>query len=81
MQQKYEQIASSIIGTLGLTVSVQDLNQIINLVVLILSVINILIVLSSRVYNHIKNKNYDKVPQEFNEAIEDVKKLKKKDGE
>ena len=81
MQQKHEQIASSILGALGLTVSVQDLNQIINLILLILSVINILIVLGNKVYNHIKNKKYDKVPQDINEAIDDIEKLKKKDGE
>lgn len=81
MQQKHEQIASSILGALGLTVSVQDLNQIINLILLILSVINILIVLGNKVYNHVKNKKYDEVPQDINEAIDDIEKLKKKDGE
>ena len=79
-EQKIQEITSSVLGTLGVTVSVQDLTQVINLIILILSLVNILWVLGSKVYQRIKNKDYENVPQDVNEAIEDIKKLKEKDG-
>lgn len=70
------EVSSSILGTLGITLSVQDLTQIVNLVLLILSVINILWVLGSRIYKRIEKKEYDKIGDDINEAIKDIKDIK-----
>lgn len=72
---KSNEVSSSVLGALGITLSVQDLTQIVNLVLLILSVINILWVLASKVYTHVKKKQYEKITEDINEAQEDLKKL------
>ena len=72
---KYE-ISSSFLGAVGITLSVQDLTQIVNLVLLILSVINILWVLFIRIKEHIKNKNYNEITNDINNAIEEINKAK-----
>lgn len=72
---KSNEISSSVLGALGITLSVQDLTQIVNLVLLILSVVNILWVLCSKVYTHVKKKEYEKITEDINEAQEDLKKL------
>ena len=74
-----QEITSSILGTLGITLSVQDLTQIVNLILLILSVINILWILFIRIKEHIKNKNYDEIPNDINNAIEDLNNIKEED--
>lgn len=73
---KTNEISSSVLGTLGITLSVQDLTQVVNLILLILSVINILWVLASKVYKHIEKKEYDKVSDDINDAIQDIKDIK-----
>ena len=71
-----QEISSSILGTLGITLSVQDLTQIVNLVLLILSVINVLWVLFMRVKEHIKKRQYEKIHNDINDAIEEIKNIK-----
>lgn len=71
-----QEISSSILGTLGITLSVQDLTQIVNLVLLILSVINVLWVLFNRVREHIKNKQYQEIQNDISDAIEEINKAK-----
>lgn len=77
-----QEISSSILGTLGITLSVQDLTQIVNLVLLILSVVNVLWVLFNRVREHIKNKQYQELQNDISDAIEEIKNSKEeyKDG-
>lgn len=74
--KQYNEISSSVLGALGITLSVQDLTQIVNLVLLILSIINILWVLIVRVREHIKKKEYEKIEEDINDAIEKTKHLK-----
>lgn len=77
-----QEISSSILGTLGITLSVQDLTQIVNLVLLILSVVNVLWVLFNRVREHIKNKQYQELQNDISNAIDEIKNSKEeyKDG-
>lgn len=72
---KSNEISSSVLGALGITLSVQDLTQIVNLVLLILSVVNILWVLCSKVYTHIKKKEFEKITEDIDEAQDDLRKL------
>ena len=71
-----QEITSSFLGAMGLTLSVQDLTQIVNLILLVLSVINILWVLFNRVREHIKNKQYEEIHNDINDAIEEINKAK-----
>ena len=73
-----EEITSSILGTMGITLSVQDLTQIVNLILLVLSIVNILWVLFMRVKEHIKNKQYEEVQKDINEAIKQIQDAKEK---
>lgn len=79
---KGRDVYTSILSSAGIGFSVQDLNQIINMVLLILSVVNILIILFFRIKDHIKNKEYDKIPNDISQAQKDLENLKgdKKDG-
>lgn len=72
---KNNEISSSILGVMGISLSVQDLTQIVNLVLLVLSVINILWVLCSKVYTHVKKKEYEKISEDITEAQDELKKL------
>lgn len=76
-----EEIISSILGAFGLTVSVQDVSQIINLILLIVSLINILWVLGYSVYNHIKNKEPEKITEDIEKAKNDIENLNRKEDE
>lgn len=73
-----EEITSSILGTMGITLSVQDLTQIVNLILLVLSIVNILWVLFMRVKEHIKSKQYEEVQKDINEAIKQIQDEKEK---
>lgn len=72
----YEQVSSSVLGTLGTILSVQDLTQIVNLVLLILSIVNILWVLYSRIKEHIIKKQTDKIKEDIDDAIKEIENLK-----
>lgn len=76
--KKYNDIITSALGTIGITVSVQDLNQIVNLVLLVLSIINILYMLTIRIIERVKSKDYKNVSKDIEEAKNDLEKLKKK---
>jgi len=67
---------STFLGACGLTVSIQDLTQIINVVLLVVSLINILYGLGLNIYNHIKEKNFDKVKDDFEKAKQDINNIK-----
>lgn len=73
---KSQEVSSSILGAMGITLSVQDLTQIVNLVLLILSIVNILWVLYMRVKEHIKNKQVEKIREDIDDAIEELNNLK-----
>ena len=73
---KRNDVFSSVIGAMGLTISVQDLENYINIVLLIVSVINILYSLAFRIHNRIKYKEYDKISQDLTDAEEQIENLK-----
>lgn len=75
--QKMSEICSYVTALYGLVF----IKEIIGLVVLILSLCNILFNMIIRIINHIKNKNYPAVSQEFNDAIEQLENLNNKEEE
>lgn len=72
---------TTILSGVGITYSIQDVKEIISIILLVLSVINILWVLGSRLYKHIKNKNYQEIPHDINDAVEQLNNLEHKDGD
>lgn len=60
---------TALLSTGGIVLSVEDITQVLNLVLLIVSLVNICIVLGLRLYSAIKNHNI----QEVKEACEEAK--------
>ena len=77
--QNKSDIFTSLLSVLGVSVSVENLDSILNLVLLIISIINILVVLGLRIYNAVKNKNVDEVKNAVEEAKEDINEIKRND--
>jgi S-adenosylmethionine:tRNA-ribosyltransferase-isomerase (queuine synthetase) len=73
---KNQEITSSFLGAMGITLSIQDVTQIVNLILLIVSILNILWVLYTRVKEHINKKEYNKIPQDISDTIEELKNIK-----
>lgn len=72
---------STILGVFGITASLQDIQQIVSIILLVLSIINILWVLFSRIYQHMKNKQYKEIGDDIANAIDDLTDLKEKGDE
>ena len=77
--QNKSDIFTSLLSVLGVSVSVENLDSILNLVLLIISIINILVVLGLRIYNAVKSKNVDEVKKAVEEAKEDINEIKRND--
>lgn len=69
------------ISSLGVAFSIQNINDILNLILLITSIINIIIVFGLRMYDAIKEKNIDKVNEATKEFVNKINDLKDKDYE
>ena len=57
-----------------------NIEQILSIIILIISLANILINVIIKIYKHIKNKQYDKIPDVLNDASEELENLQKKEG-
>lgn len=57
-----------------------NIEQILSIIILVISLANILINVILKIYKHIKNKQYDEIPNDINEASEQLENLKKKEG-
>ena len=57
-----------------------NIEQILSIIILVISLANILINVILKIYNHIKNKQYDEIPNDINEASEQIENLQKKEG-
>lgn len=75
----FSDIITTCLSGLGIYVSIESVDQILNLILLIVSILNIIIVLSLRVYNAVKNKNVTEVKDAFNEAKDQLDDLKEDD--
>ena len=67
---------TTILSATGITYSIQDVKEVISIILLVLSIVNILWVLSSRIYKKIKNKDYESIPEDVDDAIDKLNNLK-----
>lgn len=72
MYDKYSNILSVVFGTYGLA----NMQEVLGIIILILSICNILINLAIKVIDKIKNKNYKGITEDINDAKEELKNLK-----
>lgn len=69
-------IGSVVTGSIALI----DIQNILSITILILSILNILINMAVRIYNHIKNKKYEEISNDVNKTIDDLNNLKNKNN-
>ena len=67
---------TTILSATGITFSIQDVKEIISIILLVLSIVNILWVLGSRIYRKVKNKDYETIPEDIDDAIDKLNNLK-----
>lgn len=77
MYQKINDIISCITGLIGLSM----INDILGIIILILSIANILFNLTMRIYSNIKNKKYGQISEDLQNAIEEIEKIKDGDDD
>lgn len=78
-------IAETGLNTVGVLIGVSDIENVLNLVLLIVSIIAILWRAGYAIYQHVRNKRLDKIGDEIEKAKDDIEKLmpkeEHKDGE
>ena len=57
-----------------------NIQEILSIIILVISLLNILINATIKIYSRIKNKQYDKILDDINEASEQLENLQKKEG-
>lgn len=78
-------IAETGLNTVGVLIGVSDIENVLNLVLLIVSILAILWRAGYSIYQHVRNKRLDKIGDEIEKAKDDIEKLmpkeEHKDGE
>ena len=84
MDKKLLNIAETILNGIGITVSVTDLNNILNIILLVISILSILVRASISIYNHYKEKKYNEIANDLEKTKDEIEtiinKEDKKDG-
>lgn len=57
-----------------------NIQEILSIIILVISILNILVNMSIKIYNKIKANKYDEIPNDINEASEQLENLQKKEG-
>lgn len=78
-------IAETGLNTVGVLIGVSDIENVLNLVLLIVSILAILWRAGYAIYQHVRDKRLDKIGDEIDKAKDDIEKLmpkeEHKDGE
>lgn len=77
MYENYSDFISVATGAFGIA----NIKEILGIIVLILSILNILINLALRIYHKVKERKYDQIPSDINNAIDEINKIKDKEEE
>ena len=64
------------LSVLSIAWSAENIDTILGIILMVLSIVNILWTTGYKIYNHIKEKNYDKVSEEIQDAIDKIKDIK-----
>lgn len=57
-----------------------NIEQILSIIILIISILNILINMGIKIYLRIKNKQIEEIPNDIKQASEEIENLKEKEG-
>lgn len=61
--------------------AIAHIQEILSIIILVISIANILINGIINIYSHFKNKDYKKIPNEIDNTIEQLEKLEKKEDD
>ena len=79
------EIAETGLNTMGVLIGISDIENVLNLVLLIVSILAILWRAGYAIYQHVRNKRLDKIGDEIDKAKDEIEKLmpkeEHKDGE
>lgn len=73
---KYDEISNGISIFTG-TIALANIQEILSIIILVLSILNILINMGIKIYGKIKSKKYDEISKDITKAIDDLKELEK----
>lgn len=77
LMKKAWDLAETALNAVGVMIGVSDVENVLNLVLLIVSIIAILWRAGYAIYTHIKNNRLDEVGDELDKAKDDIEKLTK----
>ena len=77
---KYDLISDSASVLTG-AFALSNIQDILSIVILVLSIANIIFNMFMRIYHHIKNKEYDEIPIEIDKTTKELENLKSKENE
>ena len=77
--KKILDVGETALNTLGVMIGVSDVENVLNLVLLIVSIIAILWRAGYAIYQHVRNKRLDKIGDEIDKAKDDIEKLMPKE--
>ena len=69
------------LSVLSIAWSAENIDTILGIILMVLSIVNILWTTGYKIYNHIKEKNYDKVSEEIQDAIDKIKDIKEDEND
>lgn len=72
---KFQEVFTGILGTVGTAIGITDITNVINLILLVVSLINILLVLYFNIKKHIKNGTPEEIPHELEKAQKELENL------
>lgn len=71
-------IYDTVLSAMGISFSLANIQEFIGILIGFLTIINILYKMISQIVKHVKNKEFDKVSEDIESGIEDLKKEGKK---
>lgn len=69
------------LSVLSIAWSAENIDTILGIILMVLSIVNILWTTGYKIYNHIKEKNYGKVSEEIQDAIDKIKDIKEDEND
>lgn len=81
MMIKIKELSTIVVSVFTGTYALANIQDVLSIIILILSIGNILYNLGYRIYNRIKSKEFDKIDDDIDNSIDELNDLKKKESD
>ena len=81
MMIKIKELSTTVVSVFTGTYALANIQDVLSIIILILSIDNILYNLGYRIYNRIKSKEFDKIDDDIENSIDELNDLKKKESD